>query len=149
MECLGPSNRRHRDWFDKKKGKSVLTTWCNSMYYPERHLKEHSQYHSTKAVWNARFLAEHKSWWHPRLCRQEWHEKLLPQSDQNLQSHQCQLFSASECRWNQVHIREQDPGEMGWAFRWYTKQAIFYQRQGHWTTAASPSKQVDVTPALG
>ena len=37
---------------------------------------------------------------------------------------------------------EQDPGEVGWAFRWCTKQTIFYRRQGRWTTAASPSEWI-------
>ena len=31
---------------------------------------------------------------------------------------------------------------MDWVFRWCTKKAIFYQRQGHWMTAASPSEWV-------
>ena len=31
---------------------------------------------------------------------------------------------------------------MGWAFWWCTKQAIVYQWQGHWRTAASPSERV-------
>ena len=40
--------------------------------------------------------------------------------------------------WVQMEPRkrkDQDPGEVGWVFRWCTKQAIFYQRQSHWTTA--------------
>ena len=36
--------------------------------------------------------------------------------------HQCRLNSASECRWNKAHIKEeQDPGEVGRAFQWCTK----------------------------
>ena len=75
-------------------------------------------------------------WWWWRLRRQQWHEKLLQQPEGGRRSPQCRLISASECRWNQSHIREQVPGEVG------IKHAIFYQRQGHWTTAANPSERV-------
>ena len=37
---------------------------------------------------------------------------------------------------------EQAPCEVGWAFRWCTKQGIFYQWQGYWTTTTSPNEQV-------
>ena len=54
-------------------------------------------------------------------------------------------ISVHLCFWVQMkgHIwKEQDPGEVSWVFRLCTKQAIFYQWQGYWTTAASPSEQV-------
>ena len=45
--------------------------------------------------------------------------------------------------WVQIEPkRKQDPEKLGWAFRWCTKQAIFYQRQGHWTTTTSLSERV-------
>ena len=131
------------DLIGKKRAAHPCAPPWSSLYDQEIHFKEHPQYRSAQAARNARFLAEHLSWWNPKLRRQECHEKLLQQSEWSLWSHQSRLISASVCRWNQAHIREElDPREVGWIFRWCFKQAIFSQRQGDWTTAASPSEWV-------
>ena len=140
MKCLGSSTRRHGDWFDENHAE-ILDTIGKKRAAHLAHLYDPQCTTKKDALKNCA-KCKIPSWWNPSLRRQEWHENLLQQSEGGLQSHQCRLISASECRWNQAHIREeQDPGEVGWVFRWCTKQAIIYQRQGHWTTAASPSEQ--------
>ena len=126
MECLGSEDI---DWFDENHaeimnliGKKVC---CPSGGPP---------WASRKMLMKSKVTQKRITW-----------KKLLQQSEGGLCSHQCRLISASECRWNQAHIREeQDPGEVGWVFWWCIKQAIFYQRQGHWMITAS----LDVTSTL-
>ena len=154
MECIGPSTRRHRAWFDENHAniRNLIGKKCAAhLVYLHDHqctIKKDARrgIRSTVQI-NLREMQDSwlsaRAWWNQRLCKQEWYEKLLQKSEVGLQSHQCRLFSATKCKSNQAHIREeQDPGEVGRAFPWCTKQATFYQRPGHWTTAVSPTERV-------
>ena len=161
MECLGSSTRRHRDCFDENHAE-IIDLIGKKRAAHLAHL--HDPLCTTKedALWSICSIVQLKlremqnSWLSARADKIQGYadkndmKKLLKRSEGGLRSHQCRLISTSEWKWNQAHIREeQDPEEVGWAFRWCIQQAIFYQWQDHWTTVTSPmNESLDVTLAL-
>ena len=69
MECLGPTTRKHKDWFDENSTEIIqlLEDKCHAYRAhlddqkstaKKGHTEKHPQHYPTKAVTNARFKAD-------------------------------------------------------------------------------------------
>ena len=122
MECLEPSTKRHRDWFDEQHAKVMdlkgkkCTAHLVHLHDPQCTTKKDT----LRSICSTVQLKLHKmqdSWMSTRA------DEIQGYTDKNdmktFYSSLKEVFSptnagssVSEYRWNQAHIKEQDPGEV-------------------------------------
>ena len=74
--------------------------------------KEYVQHHPDEAASGAGFLAMQKTWWDPRLGKQEWHEELLQWPERHLKSLHIWIITTPQYRWLYTHHQQrQNPWE--------------------------------------